>query len=112
MVPGVDMTAEAALTKLSYLLSRDMSTDDIREMMQHNIRGELTTLGSHQQQFSLKDSELLRMVARALNVSSNKVSEPCVYIISYYITTYLAIGGEAFAGNTVSPTNVCCSLCR
>lgn len=74
VVPGVDMTAEAALTKLSYLLTRDLKTEQIREMVQHNLRGELTTLSSHQQQFSLKDSELLKTVAQALNVSSNKVN--------------------------------------
>ncbi|MGF1508258.1 MAG: asparaginase [Myxococcota bacterium] len=43
VVPGADMTAEAALTKLSWLLSQDLSKDRIRGLMAENLRGELTT---------------------------------------------------------------------
>ncbi len=67
---GMDMTAEAALTKLSYLLATLDSPECIRETMTQNIRGELTKLDSN---FSLKDSELLRAVAEALCISSSKV---------------------------------------
>lgn len=73
MVSGADMTTEAALAKLSFLLARGYSPDHVRELIQQNLRGELTSLSSHQFHFSLKDSELLRTVAKALNVSSGKV---------------------------------------
>jgi len=37
-----DMTTEAALTKMYYLFSRGFDLEQIRKMMQQNIRGELT----------------------------------------------------------------------
>ena len=39
---GADMTLEAAVTKLSYLLARGHPPDHIIKLMQKNIRGELT----------------------------------------------------------------------
>jgi L-asparaginase len=39
---GFDLTPEAALTKLTYLLSVESSADVVREAMQQNLRGELT----------------------------------------------------------------------
>ncbi|MCS5873730.1 hypothetical protein LN650_19385 [Klebsiella pneumoniae subsp. pneumoniae] len=37
-----DMTVEATLTKLHYLLSQQLDVDAIRAAMQQNLRGELT----------------------------------------------------------------------
>jgi lysophospholipase len=42
VVPGGDMTPECALTKLSYLLSKGYTPEKVRELMQTNLRGELT----------------------------------------------------------------------
>ncbi|SLM63169.1 MULTISPECIES: asparaginase [Dickeya] len=43
VISGYDMTVEAALTKLHYLLSRnDLSPEKIRQLMQQNLRGELS----------------------------------------------------------------------
>lgn len=43
VVPGLDMTTECALTKLSYLLARsDMSPSEVREAMQQCLAGELS----------------------------------------------------------------------
>lgn len=43
VISGYDMTAEAALAKLSYLLSQNLSVGEIKRLMQTNLRGELTT---------------------------------------------------------------------
>lgn len=42
VISGFDLTVEAALTKLHFLLSQDLSADQIRAKMQQNLRGELT----------------------------------------------------------------------
>jgi L-asparaginase len=42
VISGFDMTAEAALAKLVYLFSQDRATAEIRELIQTNLRGELT----------------------------------------------------------------------
>ena len=42
VVGGVDMTLEATLTKLHYLLSKNLAPTEIRKLMQSNLRGELT----------------------------------------------------------------------
>ena len=42
VIGGADMTVEATLTKLHYLLSQGLDTQTIREAMTQNLRGELT----------------------------------------------------------------------
>lgn len=42
VVSGGDMTLEATLTKLHYLLSRGLSTDEVRQWLGRNLRGELS----------------------------------------------------------------------
>ncbi|KAI9136797.1 asparaginase-domain-containing protein [Paraphysoderma sedebokerense] len=41
IVPGYDMTPESALTKLSYLLGKNLSPTEIRNQMRKSLRGEL-----------------------------------------------------------------------
>lgn len=43
VVSGLDMTPEAALAKLHYLLSKNGSISDLRAKLSQNLRGELTT---------------------------------------------------------------------
>ncbi len=42
VVPGHDLTAEAAITKLMYLLGRGYSTDEVKRLMESPLRGELS----------------------------------------------------------------------
>jgi L-asparaginase len=41
-VSGFDMTTEAAVAKLYYLFSLDLTKDQIKEKMEENLRGELS----------------------------------------------------------------------
>lgn len=43
VISGMDMTLEAALTKLYYLFSQDCSIDNIKQQIGMNLRGELST---------------------------------------------------------------------
>lgn len=42
VLSGYDMTAEAALAKLMYLLGRYDNSDDVKRLMRENLRGEIT----------------------------------------------------------------------
>ena len=41
-VSGFDMTTEAAVAKLYYLFSLDLTKDQIKKKMEENLRGELS----------------------------------------------------------------------
>jgi L-asparaginase len=42
VIGGADMTIEAAITKLMYLLGKGISVDELKKMLSQSIRGELT----------------------------------------------------------------------
>lgn len=61
------MTPEAALTKLAYVLSkREWDTETKRQMMETNLRGELTAGRPP----TMQDWDLVEAVARSLRLSS------------------------------------------
>jgi lysophospholipase len=67
-----DMTPEAALAKLSYVLSKDeWSLETKKAMMQNNLRGELSNGKGPQ----LQDFDLVDAVARSLHLSTPKELE-------------------------------------
>ncbi|WP_315982862.1 hypothetical protein [Aliamphritea spongicola] len=42
VLPGSDLTLEAAFTKLHFLLATEPSTDDVRRLMAESVCGELS----------------------------------------------------------------------
>ncbi|XP_045776267.1 L-asparaginase 1-like isoform X2 [Maniola jurtina] len=69
VISGYDMTPEAALTKLSYVLSKNELTYQQKvEMMVTNIRGELTNTSS----IAIEDNILVDALATSLNIQSPK----------------------------------------
>ncbi|XP_067119873.1 L-asparaginase-like isoform X2 [Centruroides vittatus] len=72
VVPGSDMTPEAALTKLSYVLSKsEWSLETKRQMMQNNLRGELTVT----KDVKFEDLDIINAVVRTLHISSSEEKE-------------------------------------
>ncbi|KAK9978797.1 hypothetical protein ABG768_020536 [Culter alburnus] len=75
LVAGFDMTTEAALSKLSYVLGKqDLSTDEKKEMMRRDLRGEMTA-DLDGAKLSLRDSRFIQVLAKSLNVSCNEHSQ-------------------------------------
>ncbi|XDV11872.1 hypothetical protein PO909_000674, partial [Leuciscus waleckii] len=65
VIAGCDMTAEAALSKLSYVLAKqDLSTEEKKKMLMRNLRGEMTA--------DPADSRFVQVIAKNLTISRKK----------------------------------------
>ncbi|XP_075592132.1 L-asparaginase 1 isoform X2 [Dermatophagoides farinae] len=68
VIPGSDMTPEACLAKLSYILSKDeWSLEKKREMVRTNLRGEMTVIRERR----VEDVSLVQAIASTLKVSTS-----------------------------------------
>lgn len=73
VLSGWDMTTEAALAKLSYLLAnKELGMDRIKELVGTSIRGELTT--DEPASISWEDEGFLKAVALALRTDGSKTA--------------------------------------
>ncbi|XP_057715082.1 60 kDa lysophospholipase isoform X4 [Corythoichthys intestinalis] len=75
LVAGGDMTPEAALSKLSYVLAkRHLDMEAKKKMMSQNLRGEMTAdlAGA---KFTLSDSRFIQVVAKSLSISCKEELE-------------------------------------
>ncbi|KAM8921190.1 60 kDa lysophospholipase isoform 2-T2 [Pelodytes ibericus] len=75
VIPGCDLTPEAALAKLSYVLSKThLSQQEKRKMLFVNLRGEMTVSATGGK-ISLRDSKFIQVVAKSVGVSCKEELE-------------------------------------
>uniref|UniRef100_A0A8C6SV31 asparaginase n=1 Tax=Neogobius melanostomus TaxID=47308 RepID=A0A8C6SV31_9GOBI len=74
LIAGGDMTPEAALSKLSYVLAKkDLDLEAKKKMMSQNLRGEMRSdfAGA---KLCLSDSRFIQIIAKSLSISCKEVS--------------------------------------
>ncbi|XP_039677553.1 60 kDa lysophospholipase-like isoform X1 [Perca fluviatilis] len=75
LLAGSDMTPEAALSKLSYVLAKkNTSLDEKKKMMSQNLRGEMSPdiAGA---KLCLRDSHFIKVIAKSLSISCKEELE-------------------------------------
>ncbi|XP_055005151.1 60 kDa lysophospholipase-like, partial [Boleophthalmus pectinirostris] len=69
VLPGADMTPEAALTKLSYVLAKkDLTLEEKKWVLFKNLRGEMTDAAG-EPKLCLSDSRFIQAIAKSLSLS-------------------------------------------
>uniref|UniRef100_A0A8C2FYW6 asparaginase n=1 Tax=Cyprinus carpio TaxID=7962 RepID=A0A8C2FYW6_CYPCA len=75
VVAGFDMTPEAALSKLSYVLAKqDLSTEEKKKMLSRNLRGEMMVKPGGAK-LSLSDSRFIQAIAKSFNICFKELED-------------------------------------
>ncbi|XP_076833776.1 60 kDa lysophospholipase isoform X3 [Brachyhypopomus gauderio] len=75
LVAGCDMTPEAALSKLSYVLAKnDLSLFEKKKLLSRNLRGEMVA-DLDGARLSLSDSRFIQVIAKSLSISCKEELE-------------------------------------
>lgn len=73
VIPGSDITPEAALSKLSHVLGQEhLSHQEKRRQLKCNLRGEISVSFDSGGSFSLENNEFIRAVVDTLKIGSSK----------------------------------------
>eukprot|EP00500_Bicosoecida_sp_ms1_P002740 CAMPEP_0203813316 /NCGR_PEP_ID=MMETSP0115-20131106/4646_1 /ASSEMBLY_ACC=CAM_ASM_000227 /TAXON_ID=33651 /ORGANISM="Bicosoecid sp, Strain ms1" /LENGTH=956 /DNA_ID=CAMNT_0050722179 /DNA_START=368 /DNA_END=3235 /DNA_ORIENTATION=- len=72
VIPGGDMTGEAALVKLGWLLGEYKDPDVVRKKMGQNLRGEITVPDEHGTRFSLENGGFVKAVWKTVSAAERE----------------------------------------
>lgn len=86
LIPGSDMTCEAAVSKLSYLASLGFTYQEIKKYMAQNLRGELTELEDRQ---SMRKENYVVSCSTMLEKNFSNQSERFRELLLYNVLTNL-----------------------